>query len=196
METDGLDDGADTECVCATCCVYMPFGWYLTRGTSLTWYHPWYLTRSPPSRPFLVPRCVAAVRWPVGGSRQRGTIRIPNRSRYGMRVRYRTYTEQGSRRGALDTPRRAIFLPSSLRPAAPPPAARRAVLSVSLDSGTSPLYASSSIASSLPQACSSSSSGNAAAKVSSIRPSRSSGSYRSRCSRTQSSARVLATRPW
>ena len=60
----------------------------------------------------------------------------------------------------------------------------------------SPLYASSSIASSLPQACSSSSSGNAAAKVSSIRPSRSSGSYRSRCSRTQSSARVLATRPW
>ena len=59
-----------------------------------------------------------------------------------------------------------------------------------------PLYASSLIASSLPQACSSSSSGNAAAKVSSIRPSRSSGSYRSRCSRTQSSARVLATRPW
>ena len=70
--------GADTECVSATCCMYMPFGWYLTRDAAAA------RGARPPS----------SLRGPCGGVAARGTIRIPNRS-----VRYAYGTEHIPNKG-------------------------------------------------------------------------------------------------
>ena len=76
--TMGRGHRKDTECVSATCCMYMPFGWYLTRDAAAA------RGARPPS----------SLRGPCGGVAARGTIRIPNRS-----VRYAYGTEHIPNKG-------------------------------------------------------------------------------------------------